>query len=533
MSAPGTAAQHPFLVQLLRAHPDVQVKTLPPKHDGYALYHIDFGRTLYVADSDDVLFVQVAERITDMDTAVELLEFLAGYGPPDQIKLVSIAGADRGVPFQRMASAHPNLAVVTTAELDRDVQERGFEQAVASALRSSIGPERLLLYQFRGAVTGNRFFGREHQVQALLRQPRLSYLVTGARMSGKTSLLLETKRQLKNQYRSMPASESPGIAYLDCRQVSTVPGLIRAILLQLEERTSFARIERWENAKSWSHFFGYLRGRAKRTPQRRLYLFLDEFDNVIDLENRNDVKLTWHFRALHQNNSHENGLIQFVLAGSKHLAAAQKNLSTGLHNFVNTEDCKLDNFDIGTVKAILERPLHDVGMEVDDLQEVAQVLISETGGRPASVQYVCSQVVRRMIASRATVMTGEILRDVVGSHAYLEFYEATLRENTDLLERFVLSAGERLMDRGKAGFKLDDILAEARKHGVVATEAQLYESLSDLDNAGFIRPKDDRANTPYVIAAPVIEKIARRRPLERLASELANALRGQQRGGTA
>lgn len=527
MNATADIAQPPLLIQVLRAHPDVHVVTLPPG-PGFAPYHIDFGRTLYLADSDDVLFLQT-EPITAMDTAVDLLEFLSAYAPPDQLKLVSIPHIERKVPFHRMAAAHPNLALVTSATFDRNIRTRGFEDAVASALRRNIGPERLLLYQFRGAVTGNRFFGREHQVQALLRQPRSSYLVTGARMSGKTSLLLESKRRLRNQYRARPAREAPGIAYLDCREVSTVPGLIRAILLELDERTSFARIERWESPTSWPNFFSYLRGRAKRTPQRRLYLFLDEFDNIIDLENRFDVKLTWHFRALHQNNSQESGWIQFVLAGSKYLAAAQKNLSTGLHNFVNTEDCKLDNFDLGTVKSILERPLVDAGMEVDDLQEVAQVLISETGGRPASVQYVCSQMVRRMIGTGVNVLTSDILREVVDSHAYLEFYEATLRENTDQLERFVLAAGERLMER-KAGFTLEDVLAEARRLGVTTTEAQLFESLADLDNAGFIRPKNDRARAPYVIAAPVIAKIARRRPPERIAHELANAMRPSTRG---
>jgi len=533
MNTPSLSSQQPLLIQMLRAHPDVKVRPLPTR-DFFALYHLDFGRTIYLADTDSVLFVHVTESIGTVDQALELLGFLKEYGPADQLKVLSVPSVAAAVPLAEMVGYHPNVALVGSAELDRNVVALGFEQAVMATLRAQVGLERLLLYQYRGAVTGNRFFGREHQVQALLRQPRSSYLVTGARMSGKTSLLLEAKRQLQNQYGTLPKKDW-GIAYLDCREVSTAAGLMHKILQQLEERSSFARIERWESPERWPHFFSYLRGRAKRSPHRRLYLFLDEFDNVIDIENRQDVKLTWHFRALHQNNSQELGYIQFVLAGSKHLAAAQRNLSTGLHNFVNIEDCKLDNFDLGTVKAILERPLHDMGMEVEDLQEVGQALLSETGGRPASVQYVCNQMARRLISRNETVLTAALLHEVVASYAYLEYYEATLRENTDLVDWFVLSVSEseRVKDK-KAGFSLDDVLAEVRRHGVNTTEAQVFESLADLDNAGFIRPRDDRTSQhqQYVIAAPVITKIVRRRTMKRIAHELATTARGQ-RGGVA
>lgn len=527
MNAPGALTQPPPLVQVLRAHPDVRVRTLPQR-PGMALYHIDFGRTLYLANTDHVLFVQMEEPVTSVAAAVEFLEFVSAYAPPDQLKLVSVPGIAPEVPFDRLREPHTHLAVATTAELDTDVLARGVEAAVAAALRRCIRPELLVLYQFRGAVTGNRFFGREHQVQALLRQPRMSYLVTGARMSGKTSLLLEVRRQLKNQYRSLPASDAVGIAYLDCRGTQTVEALFHNILLQLEERSSFARIERWTPPERWPHFFRYLRARAKRTPHRRLYLFLDEFDAVVEMEKRLSVKLTWEFRALNQTNSQENGYIQFVLAGSKGLAAAHKNLSTGLHNFVNTEQCKLDNFDLGTTRAVLERPLQDAGIEVDDPQVMANDLLRVTGGRPASVQYVCNQMVNRMLSRRLPGLTAGLLGEVVASQAYLEYYEATLRENTDLLDRFALAVGERRMDH-KAGFTLADVYGEARRLNVPVEESAVFESLADLDNAGFIRPKDDGVRAPYVIAAPVLRQIARRRSPQQLAHEIIT--RGWTRGG--
>jgi hypothetical protein len=525
MSTLGVLAHAPPLVQLLRVHPDVRVRALPQR-PGMALYHIDFGRTLYLADTDDVLFVQLESPLTTLTSALELLQFLSSYGPPDQIKLVSVPGIAPEIPFDRLREPYAHLAVANSAEFDADVLARGFEAAVAAALRRCIKQELLVLYQYRGAVTGNRFFGREHQVQAVLRHPRTSYLVTGARMSGKTSLLLEVTRQLQNQYRALPASEAVGIAYLDCREAETVGGLFQAILLKLEERSSFARIERWAPPERWPDFFRYLRARAKRTPHRRLYLFMDEFDAVVDLEKRHGVNLTWQFRALHQANSQEKGFIQFVMAGSKDLAAAQKTLSTGLHNFVNTEHCKLDNFDLGTTRAVLEKPMQDAGIEVSDPQAVANDLLRETGGRPASVQYVCSQMVNRMLARKLPALTPGLLGEVVASQGYLEYYEATLRTNTDRLDRFAMAVGARQMDR-KAGFTPADVYAEARRLNVPVEEADVFESLADLDNAGFIRPKDDGVRAPFVVAAPVLLQISRRRSLEQLAREIITLGRGR------
>ena len=162
---------------------------------------------------------------------------------------------------------------------------------------------------------------------------------------------------------------------------------------------------------------------------------------------------------------------------------------------------------------------------MDDLQAMANDLLRVTGGRPASVQYVCSQMVSRMLARRLPGLTTSLLGEVVASNAYLEFYETTLRENTDLLDRFVLSTGERQMER-KGGFSLDDVYTEAQRLNVSASEASIHESLVDLDNAGFIRPRDDGIKAPYVIAAPVIREIARRRSPEQLAQDIRRSQGG-------
>lgn len=508
----------PLLIRMVSTNPDVQVKHLPPRPE-YLLYQVDFGRTLYLADTDDVLYVKVVRPLKSHAAAAQLTQFIRSYAPPDQLIILETSSVSPDIQFDRLIAPYPNLTVTRTSEFERALRASRWEAAVAVVLRSGISRERLNPYQFQGAVTGNRFFGRERQVQALLRRPQISHLVTGPRMSGKTSLLLEAMRRLRMYYSSKAAHEVP-IAYVDCRRVSSFAGLIHDILYELRERSSFARVERWDAPERWPHFFSYLRARASKSNDRRLYLFFDEYDHVVEMEQRQGFHFTWQLRALHQSNLSERGVIQMVFAGSKHLAAAQRNQASGMHNFVNMEDCKLDNFDRNTISHALERPLHDLGFALDDSPRLVEHIFRETGGRPASVQFVCNQIVRQLLDRGHEVLTVEVLDEVVSSRQYREFYAATLRENTDTLDLFILALGTRFPSPG-AGFSLGDVVAGCQGLGMRVHEALIYESLENLENAGFlVRVSHQQARDGFDFSAPVVREIATRLDPARIAEQM-------------
>ncbi|HEU4557613.1 MAG TPA: ATP-binding protein [Longimicrobium sp.] len=502
MSALTSRRGAPLLIRMVSTNPDVHVRELPPRPD-YLLYHLDFGRTLYLADTDDVLYVRFARPMKSRTTAAELIRFLRNYATRDQLVILEISSLSSEIQFERLISPFPNWALARTRELERGLRVNGWETTVAAVLRAGIPRERLNPYQYRGAVTGNRFFGRERQVEALMRRPRLSHLVTGPRMSGKTSLLLEARRRLHDYY-----SARVPISYIDCRAVVSLPDLIHLILLQIEERSSFARVERWQTPQRWPQFFSYLRGRVGRSADRRLYLFFDEYDAIVEMERRSEFHFTWHLRALHQNNSQERGIIQMVFAGSKRLAASQKNLASGLHNFVNTEECRLDNFDLTTIRHAVERPVQDLGFALEDPPVLAEAILDETGGRPVSVQFVCHEMVRRLIETGREVLTHEIFREIVSGRQYREFYATTLWENCDTLDHFILALGARF-PASTAGFTLGDVIAECQRLGMRVHESFVYESFENLENAGFLvsdwRPPD---GTSFRFSAPVVREIA-------------------------
>src|SRR5439155_26325446 len=154
--------------------------------------------------------------------------------------------------------ALPNVMVVSHTDLQRVSDSKNVTQPLRDLFRGQIDLSRLVGYQYNGAVTGNRFFGRDSQLTALMQRPDISYLVTGTRMSGKTSLLMEAKRRLE-EIDPHGSSHRRNAIYVDCKRYSTVAGLINAILTEMEERTSFSNIERWESPHRWYMFYCYLR----------------------------------------------------------------------------------------------------------------------------------------------------------------------------------------------------------------------------------------------------------------------------------
>src|SRR5689334_19050054 len=113
MTAPRQARAAPLLIQMLRTNPDVQVREAQPQPD-YSLYHVDLGRTLYLADTDHVLYVKVARPLKSRTAAAELVHFLRSYSPRDQLVILEISSLSSGIQFEGLIAPYPNWALART-----------------------------------------------------------------------------------------------------------------------------------------------------------------------------------------------------------------------------------------------------------------------------------------------------------------------------------------------------------------------------------------------------------------------------------
>lgn len=477
-------------------------------HNGFQIYKMDLSRLLYFSGMDDIRYVEFPEEPMSAEEAcLAFSELITKFKWWFQIKIVLLSGESPEL-VQRL-HALENVMVISPADLQRIEQSKNVTQPLRDLFRNQLSPNRLLGYQYNGAVTGNKFFGREAQLNAIIQRPDNSYLVTGTRMSGKTSLLLEAKRRLE-EISAHDASVRPNKIYVDCKRYSTVAGLINAILTEMEERTSFSNIDRWQSPQRWYMFYSYLRRFASDHPDKRLHLFLDEYDQVLEMEKKSDdPRVTWNFRALYQTNSDDKGkgIIQFVIAGSKDLAIKLAQRESPFYNFLGP--CRLNNFDLGTTSSLLQGPMEELGFKIADLYLIAQKLMRESAGRPSSVQFICHHLVKKLLETKKKVLTIAEVREVVQGPQYLQHYDTTLHENTDLLQRFILAAQSKGEER-KISFSRDDIVRQLEGFGVYLDTPKLIHSLEDLVNSGFLVLDEQGAGElRYVLSIPVIQRIFR------------------------
>jgi len=473
---------------------------------------INLSKHLYFAGMADVRIVGISDTTVDVETVIDSYRELTVKTSQwrDSIKILALP--------DRLAQARTALAreVNTVIISDEDVSKMQHAKTLIAPLRilfrNHLGPQRLSPYQSRGAVTGNRFFGRDLQISAITKHPEKSYLVTGTRMSGKTSLLLEAQRRL---------NEAGEIAIcLDCKRFSSIAGLINGVLSELEVRDSFIKLERWESPQRWHEFFKYLRTATKQAAKKHLHIFLDEYDSLVELETPG-AAISWNLRALHQSNSEQRGTVQFVFAGSRSLASAARNNDSPFYNFVNPDDCFLDNFDLGIVKKVLDEPMRDLGIKIEEPDLAAEELLLETAGRPSSVQYLCSALIKQLDATRQNTVSLDMIRQVVQSPEYHHYYQGIIFENSSHLERFILTINSEKATF-ESGFTQESILAVARNRYKLHFELRVvFEALDNLIKSGFI-VLDRSVPGRYHIAAPVIRRICRVNDPRSIVSDLVS-----------
>jgi len=497
------------LLSLLAERLDVRPRLLAG-HPSFNVYSLDLSRYLYVSGMDNLLYVQPSpDLIDDQDIYYAYRELLGTSNWRRRIKLLFLDTISNSL-ASRLRELESTV-IMTRSDLDALMRHKTVTSPLREAFRQQLDVDILIPYQYKGAVTGNRFFGRDVQVNNILRHPEKSYLVTGTRMSGKTSLLLEAKRRISDQYSDRTAADVPEAIYVDCKRSSTIAGVINNVLTEMGDRTSFSNMEKWKSPQRWPALLTFLRAQVRHIPSRRLHILLDEYDSVVNIERREKQDITWEFRSLQQDNSTEHVVIQFVIAGSKTLAGLTRDNESAFYNFLDDEGCRLANFDLGTVRKVLQQPMEDLGFALDDAALISQELMHETAGRPASVQYICIRLLHQLKAVKRQVISVAVIRQVVQSPDYLHYYEGTLHENTDDLQKFILCAQSK--EPKSTTFSQEDIISTLKDLRLYVDSARLFRSLEDLVNSGFIT-FGSGGELRYEIAVPVIKRIYRGFPLD-------------------
>jgi hypothetical protein len=318
-------------------------------------------------------------------------------------------------------------------------------------------------YETSKPVTGSRFFGREVEVRRILQSPDSNIAIIGIRRIGKTSLMREVERQLRDQaLESGDEMAQDRIQFMDCSALNSPDDFVREVVRRLRAQ----ELSRLTNRQYPIYFPDFLKRMAQRTGGR-LVFFLDEFDKVLAWHHKDDSLLN-ALRA-----SSIAGDTRFIVGGFRDVMRASSDLDSPLYNFARP--LMLKEFSREQTAGMVLGPLESLGVHFERRNEVVNRIYDETAGQPNLIQFYCSILVEELDRQGTRIISPESLFPVYDNEIFCAFVLSTFMDNTTNLEKAVVFATLAMLGP-EGAFGLEDVDEALKEHG-------LQMPLSDLDHA--------------------------------------------------
>ena len=429
---------------------------------GYDLYLVDLSDwKLRFSDRTPLLIVKesdlaamsardLAQGLTDLVRAQSLAErntILIVQGPGDDLK-------------QQLRATYQPLLVLDEADVRAIRESRRPSGEFLDRLAPQLDLSLLTPYETSKPVTGSRFFGREFEVRRILQTSDSNFAIMGIRRIGKTSLMREIERQLKEQAQDAEGEESlERIIFMDCSAIASPNNFIQEVVRKLRPQ-ELTRL----SSKQYPIFFPDFLERMSQRYGGPIIFFLDEFDKV----------LTWHYEddallnALRA--SSNQGHSRYIVGGFRDVMRAFSDLDSPLYNFARP--IRLKEFSREQAAAMILGPLERLGVQFERRNDVVNRIFDETAGQPNLIQFYCSMSV-----------SPESLFDVYGNDDFRAFVLSTFMDNTTHMEKAIVFAV--MADLGaEHPFGVQQIDSALERRGVEIPLSDLDLACRNLELAG-------------------------------------------------
>lgn len=495
---------------------NIETKVQKSPYEHIQCFYTDLADVLVVPGADESIVLRIAPDVKlDSDTAGQVEEIIQTRGYQSRLKFLEYSHASEdGLQILKQISS---LAVFSRLDLSQIKKTTPLKSFLMGLLirRSSLAA--LNPYTYQGPVTGSRFFGRSEELKTLLLQTGKSFVLSGVRRSGKTSVMMELMRQLRQTSSEMTVF----VNFETCQTLSDVPYLILRHLAE-ELKSGPISLSEWSdnllrlaNSRQWKNPYYLSRLKttiwglvSSRQEAHHIRFLFDEYDRVITLEQSHDRVFTkiWRDLAMRAKalGKGQGSSVQFIFAGSRKLYEEILSTSSPFFN-IGAEPLLLHNFELDTLNLLVVKPMRELGVEVQDAARIAQVLIEQTGGHPATTQHLLSLVVSDPQVEKVRRVGFEDILRAASRQEFLGLLRNTLDMNVSLTGRFILA---QMAIGQRERVNLDSIQGVGRKHSIHFEDSALSNELQDLANSGYLRPLEFAAGQSlYTLAVPVLQRL--------------------------
>jgi hypothetical protein len=313
-------------------------------------------------------------------------------------------------------------------ELDKIFSASIPKMAFAAIIRQQTPVTRLCPYNTNQEAAGAMFFGRRRELSLVVDETSKSIAIQGARRIGKTSLLKQSYRIMRNRYHIEGRSR---VFYFNCLTWSNYSHACHMLAHKIDPKRE-SRLERADKN------IEYMLERCSRGGTRPLYLFLDEVDRLIDLDRLNG----WRFFSLLAW-AKDAGMVRIVLAGYRSIAKlvyGQQGRgsvdSCGAELVADTpllcalEPLTLAPLDRKDTDLLIAEPLRSAELQLQNESQILERVWKATMGYPFLVQFFGQQLFRSGVERLNQVVLPEDVCKVEESSELHEFLETHFIENT-------------------------------------------------------------------------------------------------------
>lgn len=454
---------------------------------GYSLFTIDLSSwKLRLSSSTPVIWV----KYTDMDSVAprELVQSLGDVirekNWSRKIVLVLLDGNCAPL-FRFKSSPTYNMVLVGAEEQKEIARSRRPSGELLDIFSAQIPISNLSPYETRAPVTGSRFFGREHEVARILSNTDTNHAVLGIRRIGKTSLIREVERILKQ------GQDPAHVIYLECSDLLSTDDYIREVVRKLNPR-ELPRL----HMQKYVFFFPDFLERMARAQKTKLIFLLDEVDNLVILQ-RGDWELIRMLRA-----SANKGACQYILAGFREAMREQYMLDSPFYNFA--QEIRLSEFTRQQARSLIVTPMENLRVRFRNKDIVIDRIFEETAGQPNLIQYYCQILLRQLDQTGTREISPDSLIDVYSDEGFKSHLLTAFMQNTQNREKALVYAMLLATpDAAKFGYSqafIDDAL---RTNGILLPQDELDEACNVLSLAGVIL----RKGKEFYFASPIFTRM--------------------------
>jgi hypothetical protein len=455
---------------------------------GYDIFAVDLSSwKLRLTNRTPVIWVKRAdlEGSSPQHLMQSLRDVMRERNMSRQIVLVLLDGDSRPL-LTQVSVTHNNLVIIGAEEQEQVRLSRRPSGELLDLISAQIPISNLAPYETRAPVTGSRFFGREYEISRIIGNPDTNHAILGIRRIGKTSLLREVERILKEDDK-----DASHVIYLECSDLLTTDDYIREVVRKLNPR-ELPRL----HLQKYIFFFPDFLERMSRAAKKKLIFLLDEVDNLVIMQ-RGSWELFTMLRA-----SANKGACQYIIAGFREAMREQYLLDSPFYNFA--QEIRLTEFARRQAHELVVTPMENLRVRLKSKDQVVNRIYDETAGHPNLIQYYCMILLRELDRTGRREIGPENLIDVYADEGFKSHLLTSFMANTENREKALVYAILSHTPEGPSrGFSQSFMDASLRKRGIVLPQDEIDKACNVLTLAGVLH----RKGKDYLFTSPVFTKL--------------------------